>query len=394
MIDKINSQVQYPIFIEQALMYTLSDFKFILPKDLIAQTALPERSASRLLVVEAIETSPTNDAQVKTNHALLTTDESASAKNLKLKDCKFVDLPDLLQANDLLICNDTRVIKARLFGYKASGGKVEILIERIVDERTALAQIKASKSPALDSQLHLADAFTVRVGERVEQFYTLHFDSDCHLLIEQYGQLPLPPYISHQADAYDEQRYQTLFATNPGAVAAPTAGLHFDEVVFNRLKERGIAVCTITLHVGAGTFMPVRTENLAEHKMHSENYSIPPATIEAIKLTKARGGKIIAVGTTTLRALESAAKEAEIKGHTRGTLLPHFSSTNLFITPGYSFQVVDCLITNFHLPESTLLILVSAFAGYQRIKDAYQHAIEQQYRFFSYGDAMLLQRAK
>lgn len=335
-------------------MYSLSDFDFHLPQELIAQVPLPERSASRLLQVDGDT----------------------------LVDRAFADIVDLLSPGDLLVFNDTRVLKARFFGVKQTGGKVEVLIERVVDQRTVHAQVRASKSPQPGSAIRLADAFDVVVGERVGEFYTLTFPSDVFELIEAHGRLPLPPYIEHDADEFDEKRYQTVYAKEPGAVAAPTAGLHFDQALLDRLRAKGVRFAYVTLHVGAGTFQPVRTENLAEHKMHSEWYTIPQETVDAVRETKAAGNKVIAVGTTSMRALESASQS--------GSLQAGSADTALFITPGYGFKTVDRMVTNFHLPKSTLLMLVSAFAGYRQIRAAYAHAIEQRYRFFSYGDAMLL----
>ncbi|MFP3643515.1 tRNA preQ1(34) S-adenosylmethionine ribosyltransferase-isomerase QueA [Paraburkholderia sp. SIMBA_054] len=346
-------------------MFTLSDFDFDLPPELIAQVALPQRSASRLLEVNG-QTSPAT-----------------------LADCRFADLPDCFESGDLLVFNDTKVLKARFIGQKASGGKIEVLIERLTGERTALAQIRASKSPAAGTTLRLADAFDVTVGERVEPFYTLHFPDDCLTLIEQFGRLPLPPYIEHDPDAFDETRYQTVYAQNPGAVAAPTAGLHFDDSIFARLDAKGVERATLTLHVGAGTFQPVRVENIDEHKMHSEWYQLPQSLVDKIAATKARGNRVIAVGTTSMRALEAAARDADTAGR---PLAATSAETDIFITPGYRFRVVDRLVTNFHLPKSTLLMLVSAFAGIETIRAAYRHAIDERYRFFSYGDAMLLTR--
>ncbi|WP_456282272.1 tRNA preQ1(34) S-adenosylmethionine ribosyltransferase-isomerase QueA [Cupriavidus sp. JZ107] len=345
-------------------MLTLSDFDFPLPPELIAQTALPDRSASRLLVVRAGADGAT-----------------------ELDDRAFADLTDYLRPNDLLVFNDTRVIKARFFGQKASGGKVEVLVERVLDNDTVLAQVRASKTPAEGSTLRLADAFDVTVGPRVDQFFTLRFPEPALDLIERFGRLPLPPYITHDPDAYDETRYQTVYARHPGAVAAPTAGLHFDDALFARLDAHGVRRAFLTLHVGAGTFQPVRTENLAEHKMHSEWYAISEELAQAVRDTRAAGGRVIAVGTTSLRALESAATP-------EGELVAGSGDTDIFITPGYRFRLVDALITNFHLPKSTLLMLVSALAGIEPIRVAYRHAVEQRYRFFSYGDAMLLQRQR
>ena len=337
-------------------MYSLSDFDFDLPQELIAQLPLPERSASRLLHV-AGDT---------------------------LIDRAFADIVGLLEPGDLLVLNDTRVLKARFFGIKETGGKVEVLIERVIDSRSVHAQVRASKSPPPGSRIRLADAFDVIVGERVGEFYALQFPDDVFTLIDAHGRLPLPPYIEHSADAFDEQRYQTVYAKQPGAVAAPTAGLHFDQGLLDKLRERGVQFATVTLHVGAGTFQPVRTENLAEHNMHSEWYTVPQATVDAVNAARAAGRAVVAVGTTSLRALESASQS--------GRLQAGSADTRLFITPGYAFNTVTRLITNFHLPKSTLLMLVSAFAGYDVIRAAYAHAIAQRYRFFSYGDAMLLTR--
>jgi len=337
-------------------MYSLSDFDFTLPSELIAQLPLPDRSASRLLHV--------NDGQ--------------------MIDRNFADITDQFSAGDLLVFNDTRVLKARLLGAKATGGKIEVLIERVLDEHNALAQVRASKSPPTGSTMRLADAFDVTVGERAGEFFTLLFPGKVLNLIETYGLLPLPPYIERAAENFDETRYQTVYAKKPGAVAAPTAGLHFDEALLQKLRDKGVKFASVTLHVGAGTFQPVRTENLAEHQMHSEWYTIPQSTVDAVKAAQAAGHNVIAVGTTSLRALESASQD--------GTLNAGSANTALFITPGYQFQTVNRLITNFHLPKSTLLMLVSAFAGFDTIRHTYLHAITQGYRFFSYGDAMLLTR--
>ncbi|QGZ60637.1 tRNA preQ1(34) S-adenosylmethionine ribosyltransferase-isomerase QueA [Paraburkholderia acidisoli] len=344
-------------------MFKLSDFDFDLPEALIAQTALPERSASRLLEVDN------------------------AVQPARLTDRTVADLPACLAPGDLLVFNDTKVLKARFFGQKASGGKIEVLVERLTGARTALAQIRASKSPGPGTVLRLADAFDVTVGDRVEPFYTLHFPDDCLTLIEQFGRLPLPPYITHDADAADETRYQTVFAQNPGAVAAPTAGLHFDAALLAKLEAQGVEHATLTLHVGAGTFQPVRVENIADHTMHSEWYELPQSLVDKIAATRARGGRVIAVGTTSMRALEAAARDAANENR---ALAATQAETDIFITPGYTFRVVDRLVTNFHLPKSTLLMLVSAFAGIETIRAAYKHAIDERYRFFSYGDAMLL----
>ncbi len=337
-------------------MYSLSDFDFDLPAELIAQAPLPERSASRLLQV---------------------------GKDMPV-DRVFSDIVDLLQSGDVLVFNDTRVLNARFYGVKATGGKVEVLVERVSDATTVLAQVRASKSPPAGTSLRLADAFDVTVGERVGEFFTLHFPSDAIALIDEFGRLPLPPYIEHAADEADAQRYQTVYAKTPGAVAAPTAGLHFDEALLDRLREKGVQLAWLTLHVGAGTFQPVRTENLADHTMHSEWYHLPQSTVDAIEAAQRAGRDVIAVGTTSLRALESASQS--------GRLVAGSGDTQIFITPGYRFKTVSRLVTNFHLPKSTLMMLVSAFAGYDRIRRAYAHAIQQRYRFFSYGDAMLLER--
>ncbi|KQV90542.1 S-adenosylmethionine:tRNA ribosyltransferase-isomerase [Massilia sp. Root351] len=339
-------------------MYSLSDFDFNLPQERIAQFPLPDRSASRLLHVDG------------------------QGAALALHDRQFTDILDQLQAGDLLVMNDTRVLKARFFGVKDSGGKVEALVERVLDTRTVLAQVRASKSPGPGVKIRLADAFDVTVGERAGEFYTLHFEDDVFELIEAHGRLPLPPYIEHAADEFDETRYQTVFNKVPGAVAAPTAGLHFDEALLQKLRDKGVNFAYVTLHVGAGTFQPVRTENLAEHKMHTEWYTMPQATVDAVRATRAAGRDVVAVGTTSLRALESASQSGRIEAGS--------ADTALFITPGYRFKSVTRLITNFHLPKSTLLMLVSAFAGFEEIRQAYAHAIANEYRFFSYGDAMLL----
>ncbi len=339
--------------------FLVSDFDYDLPPELIAQAPLAERSASRLLAVRA---GPTFENRV------------------------FDDLPDYLCAGDLVVFNDSRVLHARLYGRKASGGEIEVLIERPLGEHEALAMIRASKSPKPGSRLTLADAFEVEVLARVGEFFHLRFPPGASVVdwIERYGRLPLPPYIARSAGAADEARYQTVYARELGSVAAPTAGLHFDAALLARLGARGIGTAYVTLHVGAGTFQPVRVENLAEHKMHRECYAIPQDTVASIAATKAAGGKVVCVGTTSLRALESAARS--------GTLCVGSGETELFITPGFDFHVADRLVTNFHLPRSTLLMLVSAFAGQETIRAAYAHAIAERYRFFSYGDAMLLER--
>lgn len=334
------------------------DFDFYLPDTLIAQHPTSARSASRLLHLNG-----------KTGH---------------IEDKLFVDLPDFLAAGDLLVFNDTRVIKARLFGSKTTGGTVELLVERVLDTHHVLAHIRASRAPKAGTKLILANAFKAEVIGRNDDLFHVKFLSEMTVLdlLEQYGALPLPPYITHAAEVEDEARYQTVYAKHAGAVAAPTAGLHFDEIILNKIKTKGVNIAYVTLHVGAGTFQPVRTDVIADHKMHSEIYHIPAETVAMIEATKAKGGNIIAVGTTSMRALESAARS--------GNLQAGMGETDIFITPGFSFKIVDKLVTNFHLPKSTLLMLVSAFAGFEHIKNAYAHAVKQQYRFFSYGDAMLL----
>jgi S-adenosylmethionine:tRNA ribosyltransferase-isomerase len=317
---------------------------------------LPQRSASRLLIV---------DRDRRT-------------------DARFIDLPQSLRAGDLLVMNDSRVVHARLLGRKNSGGQIEVLVERFLDSDVVLAQVRASKSPRPGSRLLLEEALDVEVLGREGEFYRLRFPGDASELVERHGRLPLPPYIARAAEEPDEQRYQTVYARDKGSVAAPTAGLHFDEGVLRQLHAKGIGSAYVTLHVGAGTFQPVRVSSLAEHRMHAERYRLPQATVAAIVAAKARGGRIVAVGTTSLRALESAALGGELKAGA--------GETALFVTPGFEFKVADLLITNFHLPKSTLLMLVSAFAGLAEIRAAYHHAIAARYRFFSYGDAMLLHR--
>lgn len=341
---------------------TVDDFDFPLPPELIAQHPAPERRGSRLLHLCGQQP----------------------------VDRKFADLPGLLAPGDLLVFNDTRVIKARFFGVKDTGGQIEVMLERIVDARHALCQIRASKAPKPGCRLRLADAFTVTMTGRAGadgDFFALELvdRDDFWAVAEEFGKLPLPPYIEHPAEGADETRYQTVYARQPGAVAAPTAGLHFDEAMLETLRTQGVNTAFVTLHVGAGTYRPVRVDKIADHRMHSECYEIPPATADAIRATHAAGGRVIAVGTTSLRALESAADGA-------GGVHAGSSETAIFITPGYRFQVVDRLITNFHLPKSTLMMLVSAFAGYDAIRAAYAHAVAERYRFFSYGDAMFLER--
>jgi S-adenosylmethionine:tRNA ribosyltransferase-isomerase len=348
-------------------VYTLGDFDFSLPPELIAQHPAPERSASRLL----------------------------DGRGAQPVDRIFRELPDLLQPGDLLVFNDTQVVKARLFGEKPSGGKLELLVERVLPGFEVVAHMKVSKKPAVGTVLLMSGGYTAellgRWPDEEGQLFRLRFSEEPHLLMERHGHVPLPPYIARhpgQGDeiepgdsAEDVARYQTVFAAKPGAAAAPTAALHFDEGVLAALEARGVKRASVTLHVGAGTFSPVKTENILDHKMHREWYEVPAATQQAIAETKARGGRIVAVGTTTIRTLESWARTGQASG-----------DTEIFITPGFQFQVADLLVTNFHLPKSTLMMLVSAFAGYGHIMALYRHAIEQRYRFFSYGDAMLLER--
>ncbi|WP_326539735.1 tRNA preQ1(34) S-adenosylmethionine ribosyltransferase-isomerase QueA [Pseudorhodoferax sp.] len=339
---------------------TVSDFDFVLPPELVAQHPATERSGSRLL----------------------------DGRGLTPADHRFTELPALLQPGDLLVFNDTRVIKARLHGEKATGGSVEALVERVLPQHEVLAHLRASKSPKAGSRVRFADAFDAEVlgrGGPDGSLFHLRFPADPLLLLQAHGHVPLPPYITHDDSADDEARYQTVFARRPGAVAAPTAALHFDEAMLQRLQARGIGQARVTLHVGAGTFQPVRVERLAEHRMHSEWYEVGEDTVAAVARTRAAGGRIVAVGTTALRALESAARG--------GMLQAAQGETDIFITPGFEFRVADLLLTNFHLPRSTLMMLVSALAGHAHVMALYRHAVEARYRFFSYGDAMLLQRA-
>jgi len=355
--------------------HTLSDFDFVLPEHLIAQHPAAERSASRLLDARAPE----------------------------LVDRIFKALPDLLQAGDLLVFNDTKVVKARLFGEKASGGKLELLIERVLQGSEVVAHMKVSKKPLPGARVHLCGGLknggfdAVLLGRWPDdngplfRFALQGAKGETPWeLMDQFGHLPLPPYIARIQNAEvdpdqaeDTERYQTVFASHPGAVAAPTAALHFDEKVLAALKDKGVETAAVTLHVGAGTFQPVKTENLAEHQMHTEWYNVPLPTLAALERCRQRGGRIIAVGTTSVRTLESWARTGQLSG-----------DTNIFITPGFEFRVVDALITNFHLPKSTLMMLVSALAGYKHVMDVYQHAIANEYRFFSYGDSMLLERRR
>lgn len=342
--------------------FVLNDFDFHLPETLIAQHPLSSRTDSRLL--DGTQENP--------------------------KDRIFKELPSLLQPNDLLIMNDTEVIKARLFGKKPSGGRLELLVERVLDQQQVLGHLKVSKKPAIGSVMQMDGGFFAeflgRESSENGALFRFRLFNDQHAnpyeLMAQHGHMPLPPYIERSDDTSDLQRYQTVFAKNPGAVAAPTAALHFDQALIEEIKTKDVDIAHVTLHVGAGTFMPVKSESIADHTMHAERYWVPLATQKAIAKCKAKGGRVVAVGTTTVRTLESWAQSGQDAGDTK-----------IFITPGFQFKIVDVLITNFHLPKSTLLMLVSAFTGYEKMMALYQHAIAKQYRFFSYGDAMLLQRS-
>ena len=338
----------------------ISDFDFTLPDRLIAQHPPEVRGSSRLLV---------------------------ALPDMPLQDRAFGDLPNYIEAGDVLVFNNTKVMKARLFGQKESGGKIEALIERVLDNHTALAHIRSSKSPKPGTKLIFEGDIRAVMIERADELFCLRFEGEktVYELLEQNGHLPLPPYIERAAGADDDTRYQTVYAKHQGAVAAPTAGLHFTDELLGRLKAKGVETAEVTLHVGAGTFQPVRVDKIEEHKMHSEWFDVPPETVAAIEAAHARGNKVWAVGTTSMRALESAARET-------GRLKAGQGDTDIFITPGYRFRVIDRLITNFHLPKSTLLMLVSAFSGMEHIRAVYRHAVEHEYRFFSYGDAMVLGR--
>lgn len=337
------------------------DFDFNLPEHLIAQYPLPNRSESRLMEV--------------------------NAQQNRIRDNLFRQIADHFEAGDVLVLNDTKVIKARVFGQKATGGLIEVMIDRVLSSQEAYAQIKSSRSPKVGAMLHLPGGYYAEMlGRKADMFHIrLLGDVSWYVFLEQYGQLPLPPYIEHTANAADDTRYQTVFAKHEGAVAAPTAGLHFDQSLLQSLSDKGVHVRYVTLHVGAGTFQPVKVDNIAEHHMHSEVYHLPEETISTILEARATGKRITAVGTTSLRTLESAAHANK--------LFAHHGDTDIFITPGFEFKLVDRLITNFHLPKSTLMMLVSAFGGYDLMRKAYAHAIEQSYRFFSYGDAMIITRA-
>ena len=333
------------------------DFHYALPSELIAQTPLPERAGSRLLHV-------TQTAGV-------------------YRDLCFPDLVDLLDEDDLLVLNDTRVLPARIFGRKATGGKIEVLLERQLEANLALVQLKASRAPAVGGEIVFAGGATAVVDARRDEFFVLRFATPVAEILAAHGHVPLPPYIDRPDEPADRERYQTVFAAQPGAVAAPTAGLHFDRAALERLRAKGVRVETLTLHVGAGTFQPLRDAQLVNRQLHAERFEVGVTLCKAVEATHRRGGRVVAVGTTTARALESAAQFGD------GTLRQYTGETTLFITPGYRFQVVDVLLTNFHMPESSLLMLVCAFAGVPAVLDAYAHAVRQRYRFFSYGDAML-----
>lgn len=345
----------------------VSDFHFELPDELIARYPNPQRTASRLL-------------QLNGNSGELT-------------DGSFIDVLEQVREGDLIVFNNTRVIPARMFGRKASGGKLEVLVERMLDDKRILAHVRCSKSPKPGSTILLGegDEYQALMVARHDALFELEFQSDKTVLeiLEQVGHMPLPPYIDRPDEDSDKERYQTVYNTKPGAVAAPTAGLHFDEVLLDKIKAKGAELAYVTLHVGAGTFQPVKVDNVLEHHMHAEYVEVTQEVVDAIKATKARGGRVIAVGTTSVRSLESAAQDALKKGT---ELVPFFGDTEIFIYPGYQFQLIDCLITNFHLPESTLIMLVSAFAGYENTMQAYQHAVDNQYRFFSYGDSMFIEK--
>ena len=333
-----------------------NDFSFDLPEKLIAQKPCAERTASRLLVLDR--------------------------KSGEIDDRQFSSIVDLLDDGDLLVMNNTRVIRARLFGQKKTGGKVEFLIERVLDDHQVLAQIKASKSPKAGTKIEFDQDFSATVTGRQDDLFEVKFESPVWDLMEAIGHIPLPPYITREDTGFDVERYQTVFAEKEGAVAAPTAGLHFDQDLLDQLAEKGVQFAQVTLHVGAGTFQPMRVDNLEDHKMHSEIIEVSEAVCDQIRETRKQGGRVIALGTTTVRALESASKD--------GMAEPFSGETNIFIYPGYEFQSVDAMITNFHLSESTLLMLVCAFAEQEKMMNAYQHAVDQEYRFFSYGDAMFI----
>ncbi|MFQ3288463.1 MAG: S-adenosylmethionine:tRNA ribosyltransferase-isomerase [Alteromonadaceae bacterium] len=341
----------------------VDDFSFDLPEELIARYPKPERTASRLLTL--------------------------NGNSGELIDSAFLNLIEHIQPGDLLVFNNTRVIPARMFGQKSTGGKVEVLVERLIDEHSVLAHIRASKSPKVGSELLLEGKVQATMVARHNALFELKIHGEQSVLevLDDIGHMPLPPYIDRPDEDSDRERYQTVYNEKPGAVAAPTAGLHFDDAMLSTLKDKGVDFAFVTLHVGAGTFQPVKVEQIADHIMHAEYVEVSKEVVEQINKTKASGGRVIAVGTTSVRSLESAAKKAQENGM---ALAPFYQDTDIFITPGYQFQLIDALITNFHLSESTLLMLVSAFSGYDNIMAAYQHAVEEKYRFFSYGDAMFL----
>lgn len=343
----------------------VSDFTFDLPDELIARYPMPDRSSSRLLMLNG------DTGETRQGH--------------------FRDVLSLIEPGDLLVFNNTRVIPARMFGQKASGGKLEILVERILDDHRVLAHVRASKAPKPGTQILLDNGYSANMVARYDALFELVFSGDQTVLeiLEQIGHMPLPPYIDRPDENSDKERYQTVYNEKPGAVAAPTAGLHFDESLLEALKEKGVDLAFVTLHVGAGTFQPVRVEKIEDHHMHSEYAEVPAEVIEKINATRARGGRVIAVGTTSVRSLETAAQQSLKQNQ---PLSSFFGDTSIFIYPGYQCQVVDALITNFHLPGSTLIMLVSAFAGYEHVMKAYKEAVDSKYRFFSYGDAMFITR--
>jgi S-adenosylmethionine:tRNA ribosyltransferase-isomerase len=356
--------IEAPWIVQKQESMRKQDFHFDLPESLIANEPCKNRSHSRLLAI--------------------------SPEKGQLKDQQFFDLIDSIEANDCLIFNNTKVIPARLLGKRESGGKIEVLLERVIPHAggakdTCIAQLRASNTPKTGTKIIIADDFSLVVTGREGAFFKLESLNDSSLLeqVEQYGSMPLPPYIQRKAGDFDKERYQTVYAKKQGAVAAPTAGLHFDEALMNQLKDKNVAMDFVTLHVGAGTFSPIRVDNILEHQMHSEWYEVPQSVVDLVKQTRANGGRVISVGTTSVRCLESASISGELEASS--------GETNIFIYPGYEFKSVDALITNFHLSESTLLMLVSAFAGKEFMLNAYKHAVEEKYRFFSYGDAMFIQ---
>lgn len=345
----------------------VSDFSFDLPTELIARFPKADRTGSRLMLLEG--------------------------DSGEITDLGFKDILAQLNTGDLMVFNNTRVIPARMFGQKSTGGKIEVLVERLIDKNTVLAHIRSSKSPKIGAELLLEGTAKATMIARHGALFELKFEGEKSVLsiLDDIGHMPLPPYIDRPDEDSDRERYQTVYNDKPGAVAAPTAGLHFDDALLDQIKNKGVELAFVTLHVGAGTFQPVKVDEIADHIMHAEYVEVSPEVIEQIKKTKANGGRIVAVGTTSVRSLESAAKSAEVAGE---ELTAFYGDTDIFITPGYEFKLVDALLTNFHLSESTLLMLVSAFSGYENIMNAYHHAISEQYRFFSYGDAMFLTKQK